>query len=197
MKYAILSAVAAALLAAFPASAAETPWDIDGAHSSVLFSVRHLMISNVRGTFDKVSGTVFYDGESYASVRVDAVIEAGSVNTREPDRDAHLRSGDFFDAAAHPAITFRSRQVNNIAGNRFQLVGDLTIRGTRREVVLDVEASGVITGMQGESRIGARATTRLNRQDFGVRWNRTLDAGGLVVGNEVDITLDLELTQRP
>jgi polyisoprenoid-binding protein YceI len=173
----------------------QTIWSIDPAHSAAQFQVRHLMISNVRGEFSKMSGTVSFDGKDYSSIQAEAAIEVASINTREPKRDTHLRSSDFFDASNYPTITFKSKRVTNINGNRFDLIGDITIRGVTKEITLAVEATPVIKGMGGESRIGASATTRLNRQDFGVKWNSTLDGGGVVVGDVIQITLDLELTQ--
>jgi polyisoprenoid-binding protein YceI len=173
---------------------AQSNWSIDPAHSAAQFQVKHLMISTVRGEFGKMSGTVSFDGRNFSSVKAEAVIDAGSINTREKKRDDHLRSADFFDAAKFPTITFKSKRVENVKGSSFNLVGDLTIRGVTKEVTLEVEATPVVKGMGGEPRIGASAKTRLNRQDFGVKWNRSLDTGGVVVSDEVQITLDLELT---
>ncbi len=195
MKNFITAAVIATLLLAAQPIAAQNAWDIDASHSSIQFRVKHLMISNVRGTFDSISGSILFDGENYASARAEAVIQTASINTREPKRDDHLRSADFFDAATHPTITFKSKRVEDIQENRFKLVGDLTMRGTTKEIVLDVEATPIVKGMRGESRVGVHATTRLDRQDYGIKWNRALDAGGFVVGNEVDIILDLELVK--
>lgn len=174
---------------------AESTWTIDPAHSSAQFQVKHLMISNVRGDFGKISGKVFFDGKNYSSLKAEASIDVASINTREAKRDEHLRSADFFHAEKYPTMSFKSKRVENIRGNKFTLVGDLTIRGITREIALAVEATPVVKGMGGEPRIGANATTKLNRQDFGVKWNRSLDSGGVVVGNDVQITLDLELTQ--
>jgi polyisoprenoid-binding protein YceI len=193
MRSAILAAIAAAFVVAVQPVIAQSAWDIDQAHSAAQFQVRHLMISNVRGEFGKMSGTVTFDGKDYSGIKAEAVIDVASISTREPKRDEHLRSADFFDAATHPKIVFKSKRVEGVRGNKFNLIGDLTIRGVTKEVALSVEATPVIKGMRGESRIGAQATTRLNRQDYGVKWNRALDAGGVVVGDEVQITLDLEL----
>jgi len=173
---------------------AQSTWDIDPAHSAAQFQVKHLMISTVRGEFGKMSGTVSFDGKNFSTVKAEAVIDVGSINTREKKRDDHLRSADFFDAAKFPTITFKSKRVENVKGSNFNLVGDLTIRGVTREMILEVEATPVVKGMEGEPRIGATATARLNRQDFGIKWNRSLDTGGVVVSDEVQITLDLELT---
>ncbi len=184
------------LIANIQPAAAQTGWAIDSSHSAAQFQVKHLMISNVRGEFGKMSGRVVFDGKNYSTVRAEATINVASINTREPKRDEHLRSADFFDAAAHPDITFKSKRVENIKGSHFNLIGDLTMRGVTKEINLAVEATPVVKGMRGESRIGAQATARLNRQDYGVKWNRALDAGGVVVGDEVQIILDLELIQE-
>ena len=197
MKTMILAWIAAVGFLSVPAAEAQTSWNIDPAHSAAQFRIKHLMINNVSGSFDKMSGTIFFDGKDYASVQVNALIKTSSIDTREPKRDEHLRSADFFDADTYPDITFKSKRVQNITGSRFELTGDLTMRGVTKEVVLQVEASPVIKGMGGEKRIGVYATTRVDRQDFGIKWNRALDAGGVVVGNEVAITLDLELIQAP
>jgi polyisoprenoid-binding protein YceI len=181
-------------LAAHPAMAQST-WAIDSAHSAAQFQVKHLMISNVRGEFGKMSGKVIFDGSNYAAVQAEAVIDVASINTREPKRDDHLRSADFFDAATFPKITFKSKRVESVSRGKFNLVGDLTMRGVTREIILNVESSPLVKGMNGETRIGVQATGKLNRQDFGIKWNRSLDAGGVVVGDEVLITLDLELIQ--
>jgi len=174
---------------------AQSIWNIDAAHSAAQFQVKHLMISNVRGEFGKMSGTISFDGKNISSVKAEAVIEVASINTREKKRDDHLRSADFFDAATYPTITFKSKRVEGVRGNDFNLVGDLTMRGVTREITLAVETTPVIKGMSGESRVGAHATAKLNRQDYGIKWNRSLDAGGVVVSDEVYITLDLELIQ--
>lgn len=195
MKNSITALIAAALFLIAQPVSAQTEWDIDAAHSSIQFRIKHLMISNVRGAFDEFSGNILFDGENYASVSAEASIKAASINTREPKRDDHLRSADFFDTATYPGITFKSKRVEDVRGYRFKLVGELTMRGTTKEVVLDVEATPIVKGMSGESRIGVHATTRLDRQDYGIKWNRALDAGGFVVGNEVGITLDLELVR--
>jgi polyisoprenoid-binding protein YceI len=184
----------AVLLAFASPVLAQSTWNIDPAHSAAQFQVKHVMISTVRGEFGKMSGTVSFDGKNFSTVKAEAVIDVGSINTREKKRDDHLRSADFFDAAKFPTITFKSKRVENVKGSNFNLVGDLTMRGVTREVTLEVEATPVVKGMRGETRIGATATARLNRQDFSIKWNRSLDTGGVVVSDEVQITLDLELT---
>lgn len=195
MKRVTLAVFVAVLAVAIQTARAQSEWTIDSAHSSVQFAVKHLMIATVRGEFGRMSGNVLFDGKDYATVKAEAVIDVTSINTREPKRDEHLRSADFFDAANHPKITFKSKRVEGINGNRFVLVGDLTMRGVTKEIALSVEASPIIKGMSGESRMGAQATGKLNRQDFGIKYNRVLDAGGLAVGNEVQILIDLELVK--
>ena len=154
------------------------------------------MISNVRGEFGKLSGQILFDGEDFSSLKAEAEIQVASIDTSEPKRDEHLRSADFFDAANHPTMVFKSKRVEGVNDKKFKLVGDLTMRGVTKEIALDVEATPIIKGMRGEARIGAQATTRLNRQDYGIQWNRALDAGGVVVSDEVRITLDLELIRQ-
>lgn len=185
----------AAMASALPAAAQTTTWQIDPAHSRATFQVRHLMVTNVRGDFGKMSGKATWDGEDFATVQADATIDVTSIDTREPKRDDHLRSPDFFDAATYPTITFKSTRAEAVGPKTFKLVGDLTIRGVTKEVTLDVEATDVVKDPRGGLRIGAQATTTINRQEFGVKWNRTLDTGGVVVGDEVKITIDLALVQ--
>ena len=193
MKSKILALFIAIFILAIQPSMAQSNWNIDPAHSLAQFQVKHLMISNVRGNFNTFSGKVVFDGKNYATVQAAATIDVASINTREPKRDDHLRSPDFFNAAAYPKITFKSKRVEGIDGNKFKLIGNLTMHGITKEIVLNVEASPIIKGMQGESRIGVQATARVNRQDYSIKWNRSLDSGGVVVSDEVQIMLDLEL----
>ena len=172
----------------------QSVWNIDPAHSAAQFQVKHLMISTVRGEFTRL-GKGELRPKGLLTVKAEAAIETASINTREPKRDDHLRSEDFFHAAKYPQITFKSKRVEAIQGRNFKLVGDLTMRGVTREITLDVETTPIVKGMSGEPRIGAHATATLNRQDYGIKWNRALDAGGMVVSNEVRIVLDLELTR--
>ena len=188
-----------ALSHALPAApAAAQTWTIDTAHSQAGFSVKHMMVSTVRGEFGKTSGTVEYDGTNLSSVKVNATIDATTISTREPKRDEHLKSADFFDVAKYPTITFVSKRAEGASPGKFRLVGDLTMHGVTKEVALDVEGpTAPVKGPRGETRVGASATTTLNRKDFGVVWNRNLDGGGVVVGDEVRVTIDLELMQPP
>jgi polyisoprenoid-binding protein YceI len=196
MKLTTLAVFAVTLIAAIQPAAAQSTWTIDPAHSAAQFQVKHLMISTVRGEFGKTSGKVTFDGKNYSTVKAEATINVASISTRELKRDDHLRSPDFFDAAKYPNITFKSKRVESIKGKKFNLVGDLTIRGVTKEITLIVEATPIVKGMTGESRIGAQATAKLNRQDYGVKWNRSLDSGGVVVSDEIQIILDLELIQE-
>ena len=190
-------AAVAGLALTLPSWAQTSTWKIDSAHSSAQFSVRHLMISNVRGEFARVEGALQLDENDITRSSAEATIDANSLNTREARRDTHLKSADFFDVANHPTIRFQSRKVEKAGEGALRVTGDLTIRGVTKEVVLDVEGpTPAITGTRGEMRRGATATTRINRQDFGVSWNRKLDAGGVVVGDEVKITIDLELVKQ-
>jgi polyisoprenoid-binding protein YceI len=175
---------------------ATTTWSIDPAHTNVGFGVRHLMISTVRGRFADVRGTVVSDGADPAKGKVDITIGVQSIDTREAQRDAHLRSADFFDAEHFPEITFRSTRIAAVAGDTFTLVGDLTMRGVTREVALDVTSEGRGPDPWGGERAGFTATGKVRRSDFGLTWNVALETGGVVVGDEVKITIDAELVKK-
>ena len=170
-----------------------TTWNLDPAHSNAQFSVRHLMISNVKGEFTKVTGQVRFDPARPENLSVEAAIDVSTINTREPDRDNHLKSADFLHAEQFPTITFKSKQAVKDA-HGLKLTGDLTIHGVTREVTLDVEGPTPPTkDPWGNTRVGASATTKINRKDFGLTWNQALETGGVVVGDEVKITIDVEL----
>jgi len=191
--------VAAGLAAvlSLPAGAATSEWKIDPQHSSAQFSVRHLAISTVRGAFSKVNGTLELDDNDITKSTVDVTIDVSTVDTREPDRDKDLRSDKFFDVAHYPSVTFKSRKVQQIAPGKLKVTGDLTIHGTTKEVVLDVEGpTAPVKDPWGNVRAAVSSTTRLNRQDFGVKWNATLDNGGVVVGDDVNITIDVEMIKQ-
>ncbi len=188
--------VAAVLVAlSFSTSRAST-WEFDGAHSEAGFSVRHLMISNVRGEFHNITGMVEWDEKDPASIKIDAAVDVTTLDTGEPKRDAHLKSADFFDADKFPKMTFRSRSASSAGTNRYKVVGDLTIHGVTKEATLDVEVTSTIKDPWGNTKFGAVATAKINRQDFGVKWNKTLDGGGVVVGDEIAITIDAELAMK-
>ena len=194
-RIALTAGLAAAL--SLPAAAANSNWQIDPAHSSAQFSVRHMAISTVRGAFSKVTGSVVFDDKDVSKSTVDVTIDANSVDTRVPDRDNDLRSEKFFDVAHYPSITFKSRKVEQVAPGKLKVTGDLTIRGTTKEVVLDVEGpTAPMKDPWGNTRTAANATTKINRQDFGVKWNATLDNGGVVVGDDVSIIIDVELVKK-
>jgi polyisoprenoid-binding protein YceI len=179
-----------------PAPSQAGTYALDASHSQVGFAVRHMMISNVRGEFQKFSGTVSYDPARPEATQVDVKIDAASVNTREEKRDAHLRSADFFDAEQFPHLTFVSRSARR-NGDGVELTGDLTIHGTSREVTLSVEdITPEHSDPWGNRRIGAVARTKIRRSEFGMRWNAALEAGGVLVGDEVSITLEVELVRQ-
>ena len=185
-----------ALLTGPTISQAET-WAIDPVHSTTGFSARHMMISNVHGTFENIAGIIQYVPGDLNSVKVDVAIEAATINTRNPKRDNHLRSPDFLDAQHFPRITFTSKRVENIRDGGFDLVGDLTIRGTTKEVVLKVAGpSPVIKDPSDNRSFGASASVTINRMDYGVNWNQVIEAGGLVVGPDVQITIELEAVEK-
>ena len=171
-------------------------WTLDAAHSHVSFSVRHMMISNVRGEFQTVAGEVSYDPARPEATRLAVTVDVASINTREPKRDAHLRSADFFDVAQHPKMTFVSKGARR-RGDGLELEGELTIRGTTRPVTLAVEdITGEHTDPWGNRRIGASARTKIRRSDFGMRWNAALETGGVLVGDEIAIQIEVELIRQ-
>ncbi len=172
-----------------------TTYEIDSTHSSAHFSVRHLMVSNVRGEFTKVSGTVNFDPEKPETSTVEATIDANSISTRDAQRDGHLKSADFLDTEKFPTITFRSKKVELAPGGG-KVTGDLTIHGTTREVTLDVEGpSPEMKDPWGKQRVGASASTKISRKEFGLVWNAALETGGVMIGDEVKINIDVEFVR--
>lgn len=171
-------------------------YDVDVSHSSVGFSVRHMGVSNVRGAFSEFSGSFDFDPADPKSWQVEATVQVGSIDTRIENRDNHLKSPDFFDAENHPTITFRSTGVKPLENGRYQLAGDLTIRGVTKPIVLDLELLGTTTDMRGNELAGFTATGTINRQDFGLSWSKVLETGGLVVGNEVKLMIEIEGIRR-
>jgi polyisoprenoid-binding protein YceI len=187
-------AVAVTVLPAGQALAQPATWTIDSAHSSAQFSVRHMMVSNVRGEFTSTKGTVRWDGRDLSTAVVEATIDAASIDTREPKRDAHLRSADFFDVEKFPTLTFKSTKVEPAGAGKLRMAGSLTMHGVTRQVVFDLDGpTPAIKDNRGNQRAGASATATISRKDFGLVWNSTLETGGVVVGDEVKITLDVEL----
>ncbi|WP_394831209.1 YceI family protein [Pendulispora rubella] len=170
-------------------------WNIDVAHSTVGFSVRHLMVSKVHGFFTQWTGSLEFDEQNPAQSKVEVSIDAASVDTREPQRDAHLRTGDFFEVEKHPRIVFTSTHVEPSSNGTYKVAGDLTLRGVTRPVILDVEFGGRINHPQMGERIGFSGKTIINRKDFGVSFNQVLDTGGLGLGEKVEIGLEIEATR--
>lgn len=179
---------------AVPAAAAT--YDIDAAHSGVTFKVAHMAISKVSGRFDKFSGTIEYDPGDTKSWRTEAVIDVASINTNVEARDKHLRSPDFFDAEKFPTMTFRSGKVLSYKNMKGKVQGELTLHGVTKPVVLEVEGSGPVKDPWGNERVAAVARTAINRKDFGLAWNQVLETGGLLVGEKVEITIEIEAIKR-
>jgi len=201
MDHLLARAISVAALAAtlsLPATAASSTWQIDPNHSAAQFAVRHLAISTVRGAFTKVNGTIQFDDKDISKSSVEVTIDADSVDTRVPNRDKDLRSDHFFDVQKYPTITFKSTKVEQVEPGKLKVTGDLTIHGVTKPVVLDVEGpTAAVKDPWGNQRAAANASTKINRQDYGVKWNATMDGGGLVVGDDVAITIDLEMVQKP
>lgn len=185
------------LLSSLPGVAATSTWKLDPRHTAAQFSVKHMGISTVRGAFSKVEGTVRYDEQDVTKSSVEVSIDVSTVDTREPARDKDLRSDHFFDVEHFPAMTFKSTKVEQAGAGKLKVTGDLTIRGTTKQVVLDVEGpSAPIKDTGGNQRSAINATTKINRQDFGVKWNAALDNGGVVVSDDVNINIDAEMLQQ-
>lgn len=174
---------------------AATTFAIDPAHTDVLFSAKHMMVTTVRGKFHAVSGTVTLDEENPSASTGTFAVEVASLNTGVEQRDGHLRSADFFDAENHPTATFTATAVTPKGGDDYAVTGDLTIRGTTKPVTFDVELLGFYTGMNGARRVGLHATGKINREDFGLTWNVALESGGWLVGKEIKLEFDLALEQ--
>jgi len=187
--------IAAALLAAVLPSAQAATYKIDASHSSVLFKVRHL-IGKVSGRFDKFEGSFNYDPKDAKSWKTSATIDASSINTNMDKRDAHLRGADFFDVAKLPTLSFVSTKVSGLNGDKAKLAGNLTIHGVTKPVVLDLEILGAGKDPWGNQRASFTATTKIDRKEYGLTWNETLETGGVLVGEEVEITLEIEGIQQ-
>jgi polyisoprenoid-binding protein YceI len=172
-------------------------WQMDPAHSSFQFKIRHLTVSNVKGDFSKFQGAVIIDDQNITHLKVEVAIDAASVNTGHAQRDEHLRGPDFFDVTKYPTIIFVSKKVIKTDTNRLKVIGDLTLRGVTREITVDVEGpTPEVKDPWGHFRRGATASTVINRRDFGLTWNKVLDTGGLVVGDEVNIYIEVELVRK-
>lgn len=181
--------------AATPEASLST-WKIDPAHTNAYFKVKHMMISNVKGEFTSVNGSLEYNEADIKKSKVDATIDAKTINTRDPQRDAHLKSPDFLDVEKYPTLTFRSASVSSKGEGNYEVSGDLTIRGVTRAVAFTVnDLTAPAKDPWGNLRIGLEATTRINRKDFGLVWNAALETGGVLVGDEVQITVDAEFVK--
>ena len=181
----------------FPALSQAATWQIDPDHSSFQFKVRHLMVSNVKGDFTKVKGAVTMDDKDIANLNVELTIDAASVNTGHAKRDEHLRAADFFDVAKYPTITFVSKRVVKAGPDRLKVIGDLLMHGVTKEITVDVEGpTQEVKDPGGNFRRGATGTAKINRKDFGLTWNRALEAGGVVLGEDVDIFVEIELIKK-
>ena len=179
------------------ASAQAVTWTIDPGHSAAQFTVRHMLVANVRGEFDGPTGTITFDPGDFKTLKVDVSFDTKTVNTRNPDRDKDLRSDLFLDIAKYPKMTFKSKRAEPSGPGRLKLIGDLTIKGVTKEVTLEVEGpTPEIKDIWGERRIGATATTTIDRRQFGLMYNRMLEGGGAVVGDTVNVTIDVEMTRK-
>ena len=179
------------------ASAQAVTWTIDPGHSAAQFTVRHMLVANVRGEFDGPTGTITFDPGDFKTLKVDVSFDTKTVNTRNPDRDKDLRSDLLLDIAKYPKMTFKSKRAEPSGPGRLKLIGDLTIKGVTKEVTLEVEGpTPEIKDIWGERRIGATATTTIDRRQFGLMYNRMLEGGGAVVGDTVNVTIDVEMTRK-
>jgi polyisoprenoid-binding protein YceI len=173
-----------------------TSWAIDNSHSSIEFTARHMMIAKVRGSFQNFTGTVEFNEQTPANSSVNVQIEAASIQTRDEKRDGHLTSPDFLDAANHPYLTFTSKRIEVVDDTHGKIIGDLTIRGVTREVVLETEYNGQAKSPWGTTSAGFNASTKINRKDWGLNWNVALETGGVLVGEEVTISIELEIVKQ-
>jgi polyisoprenoid-binding protein YceI len=195
----IRSLALATALVAVPALAHAADWNVDTAHSTASFTVKHMMVSTVRGEFGKITGTASWSKPDFSDTKVDMTVDATTISTREPKRDAHLKSPDFFDVAKFPTLTFKSKRVEKAKeSGHLTLVGDLTIHGVTKEVAFDVTGpSPEMKTPFGTVAVGAEAKTKINRKDFGLNWNKALEAGGVLVSEDVNIDITLELSKKP
>jgi len=168
-------------------------WKIDPMHSEVKFKVKHLLVATVTGEFKKFTAEAETENDKFENAVISFEADINSIDTREPQRDAHLKSADFFDAANHPKMTFVSKSFKRISDHKYELAGVLTIRGTSKEIKLDVNYNGKVKGIQGEDVTGFEITGKLNRQDFGLKWNALTEAGGIVVSDEIKLEIELEM----
>jgi polyisoprenoid-binding protein YceI len=192
-RFVCLLAFVSGLLA--PALGHAATWEVDPTHSSVAFAVRHMMISTVRGRFGSFTATAVGDPASPETAKIEASIDVASIDTDNEKRDTHLKSPDFFDAAQFSKMTFKSKKIEGAGAGKYKVTGDLTLHGVTKEVVLEVEGPTKPVTM-GNTKAGAHATAKINRKDFGITWNKAMDGGGVVVGDDVDVTIDVEAIQK-
>ena len=193
----LITSISTIIALALPAFAFASTWTIDPDHSNVGFKIKHLMITNLKGNFDKFTGTVEINDKDITKSKVEFTIDTNSINTNVQKRDEHLRSADFFDVAKFPTMTFVSKKVAKAGKDNLKVTGDLTLHGVTKQVVLDVEGpSAESKDPWGSIRKGATATTKINRKDFGLVWNKALETGGVAVGNEITITLEIEMIKK-
>lgn len=188
----LMTALSLATALAVPAQAQTDTWEIDTAHSQSTFSVKHLMVTTVRGQFGKTSGKVQWNGKDVSTISVEATIDATTINTREQKRDDHLRSADFFDVEKYPHITFKSKKVELTGDDEARITGDLTIRDITREVVIEAEYLGQTNSPFGDKRVGFSGSTKIDREQWGLTWNVAMEAGGVLVSKDIKISLDVE-----
>ena len=182
--------------AATPTTTSTTTWTVDPSHSLVEFAVKHLMISTVRGRFSDVKGTITYNEANPTQSKIEIEIPTASIDTRSEQRDAHLKSPDFFHAEQHPTMTFKSKRIDGDVNGEFQIVGDLTIRDQTREITLDAQFNGRTRDPWGGDRMGFEAKGKINRKDFGLTWNQALETGGWVVGEDIKMSIEVELVKQ-
>ena len=191
------SIIVAAALLILPALATASTWQIDPVHTNIQFSVRHLMISNVKGVFHKFTGAFEIDDKDITKSKASSVIDVNSIDTGIEKRDEDLRSANFFDVAKYPTMTFVSKKFTRVGANKFKMTGDLTMHGITREVVLDMEGlETVVKDPWGNMRRGVTLATKINRRDFGLTYNKVLETGGVVVGDEVAISIEVEMVKK-
>ena len=173
-----------------------TKWELDPTHSELTFKVKHLMISNVKGEFRNFSATVESDGEDFSNAKVNAKIDTNSIDTNNSDRDTHLKSADFFDAENHEQITFESTELNKLDEDNYQLKGTLDMKGTKKEVTLDVDFGGFMKDPYGNEKVGFSLNGKISRKDWGLNWNAALEAGGVMVSDEVRLSGELQFVKK-
>lgn len=184
------------MLTVFSVTAQKTKWTFDKVHSKIQFDVAHLVISEVTGQFQDYEGTVLADKADFSDAKIDFSIDVKSINTNDENRDGHLQSADFFDAAKYPKITFKSKSMTEAGKNQYKLTGDLTMHGVTKTVTFDVKYGGTVTDPYGNVKAGFKITGVIDRTDFGLKYNSVLDSGGLLIGEEITITCNVELLKQ-